>query len=158
MAYQLHVCLEDIRSAHNVGSVFRTCDSAGVDTLYLTGRSAHPPHPKLEKTALGSSRSVNWQYHPDINILFPQLKAQGITLVCLETTPQATSIFDTTISSDTCLIFGNEVSGISPNTLKAADQIIHIPHFGAKESLNVSIAAGIAIYEFKRKILSQSPA
>lgn len=148
---KLYVLLDHIRSAYNVGSVFRTCDSAGVDKLLLTGWCAFPPHPKLDKTALGSLHHVEWEHHcrPECAVQF--LKSQGIKIICFESTPEATPLFEHQYTSDSCLIFGNEENGISPEVLEAADVVIKIPQYGMKESLNVASAAAIGIYEFRRQ-------
>lgn len=145
------VLLDHIRSAYNVGSVFRTCDSANVDRLILTGWCAYPPHPKLNKTALGSLSSVNWEHHCRTDLAVNYLKSQNNTIICFESTPHATSLFDFTFPPDSCLIFGNEENGVSPEVLKAADVVIKIPQYGIKESLNVASAAAIGIYEFRRQ-------
>ena len=157
MSFNIQVCLEDIRSAHNVGSVFRTCESAGIDKLFLSGLSAHPPHPKLEKTALGSSKDVKWEYHQDISPLLTRLKKENCQIIALELTKTAESIYEYQLNSDICLFFGNEVHGVSSEVLHASDAVLKIPMFGNKDSLNVSVAAGISIYEFKRKQLSTAP-
>lgn len=147
-----YVLLENIRSAYNVGSIFRTCDSAGVDHLLLTGYTAIPPHPKLSKTALGSTTSVKWTHHCSGPLAVKHLKSQGISLISFEPLPHATSLFAYQYPRPACLIFGHEESGISPELLALSDQIIQIPHFGIKDSLNVASAAAIAIYEFKRQL------
>ncbi len=151
MAFKLYVLLENIRSTYNVGSIFRTCDAAGIDTLYLTGYTAYPPHPKLNKTALGSLSSVHWQYHKDALTIAQKLHNKNIELIAMESGKNAKSLFDVTITQDTCLVFGNETAGISPELIQVCDQILTIPQFGKKESLNVSVAAGISMYEFTRK-------
>lgn len=153
MPPKLYVLLDNIRSAYNVGSVFRTCDSAGVDQLFLTGYTCTPPHPKLKKTALGSTQSVNWQHHCQPFPLIQSLKTKHINILSLEPINQAKSIYDVDFNQPSCLVFGNEERGISPDILSQSHQILAIPQFGFKESLNIATAAGIAIYEFKRKLL-----
>jgi 23S rRNA (guanosine2251-2'-O)-methyltransferase len=148
---KLWVMLDRIRSAYNVGSLFRTCDSAAVDRLLLTGWCAFPPHPKLQKTALGSLDHVAWEHHCSAAAAATYIKARGIKLICCETTDAAGSLFDHHYQQDTCLVFGNEENGIDPKVLDQADQILKIPQFGIKESLNVASAAAIAIYEFRRQ-------
>lgn len=145
------VIANDIRSIYNVGSFFRTCDAAGVSRIILTGKSAHPPHPRLEKTALGSTKSVNWEYHPDIETVLSTLSQEGFTLMGLETEPRATSIYDISYRSKTCFIFGNEVSGINPTTLNKLDVVSNIPMYGLKTSLNVAVSVGVVLYEWRRK-------
>lgn len=148
----LTVCLEDVRSAYNVGSVFRTCDAAGVSCLYLTGRSAHPPHPKLQKTALDSQASVTWQYHTTPTPLYVRLKNNSVRLIALESIPTAPSIYSLDFTSPTCLIFGNEVSGLSPDSIRQADLVATIPMKGIKHSLNLASSVAVAVYEFTRKL------
>lgn len=147
----LKVLLDHIRSAYNVGSVFRTCDSAGVDELLLTGWCAFPPNPKLDKTALGSLNHVSWTHHcqPELAVMY--LKSQDIKIVCFETTPDTVSLFSYQFPENACLVFGNEENGIGDKVLAQADAVIKIPQYGMKESLNVASAAAIAIYEFRRQ-------
>jgi tRNA G18 (ribose-2'-O)-methylase SpoU len=152
--FNLFVLLDRIRSVYNVGSIFRSCDSASVDKLLLCGYTAVPPHPKLEKTALGSLTSVAWEHHCSTTQAIKHLKSQGTFIVAMEPLDTATSIYDLTPHHDTCLIFGHEETGIDPEALSLADEVVKIPHFGVKESLNVAVAAGIAIYEFQRKRLT----
>jgi tRNA G18 (ribose-2'-O)-methylase SpoU len=149
----LYVILDRVRSAYNVGSIFRSCDSAGVDKLVLCGFTAVPPHPKLDKTALGSLESVDWEHHCSALSAVAYYKKLGFNIFVLETTPTAQDIFKTQISTDTCLVFGHEEDGVEPDIINLAHQVINIPHFGIKDSLNVAVAAGIAIYEFQRKRL-----
>ena len=147
----LRVLLDHIRSAYNVGSIFRTCDSAGVDTLLLTGWCAFPPNPKLDKTALGSLNNVSWEHHCVPELAVKYLKSQGVKIICFETTPNAVSLFSYQFPEDACLVFGNEENGIGEKVLAEADVVIKIPQYGVKESLNVASAAAIAIYEFRRQ-------
>ncbi len=164
---KIFICLENIRSAYNVGSVFRTSDSAGIDKLFLTGISPYPPHSKLNKTALGSLESVNWEYHTSCLELLKKLKKDSVKILSLESFKNAKSIYDydpfinkkneitekSHKNFDVCLIFGNEDTGISKEVLEISDEILTIPMFGKKDSLNIAVSAGIAIYEFVRKKL-----
>lgn len=156
MALPFYVLLDRIRSAYNVGSIFRSCDSAGVDKLILTSFTATPPHPKLEKTALGSLKSVPWEHHCSPFKAAQYYRSQGFRLVSLENTPQADNIFSTQFSQPTCLIVGNEIDGVSQEILDLSDQILKIPHFGIKNSLNVAVATGIAVYQLQRQRLSST--
>lgn len=149
---KLSLCAEDLRSAYNVGSLFRTGDAVGIGCLYLTGRSAYPPHPRVLKTALGSQTSVRWEYHESSLDLLVHLKSQGYQLAALEVTPQATSLFSFTVTQDICLIVGNEVNGVSSQVLELVDSVMSIPMSGIKSSLNVSVAAAVALYECKRQM------
>lgn len=148
---KLYVLLEFVRSAHNVGSVFRACDSAGITKLFLCGWTAMPPHPKLAKTALGSEQSVAWEHHCSAVQLAVYLRSQSISLVALEVGADSEDIFTAPFERDTCLIFGHEELGVSEELLQLCDHVVAIPHAGAKSSLNVSVAAGVAIYEYVRK-------
>jgi tRNA G18 (ribose-2'-O)-methylase SpoU len=145
------VLLDNVRSAYNVGSVFRTCDSAGVETLYLTGISAFPPHSKLDKTALGSLNSVNWVHHCQPEQAVAYLSSKNIPIICFESTDTALPLFDTKLPKESCLVFGSETNGISQAVLDQADLIVKIPQYGLKESLNIASAAAIGIYEFRRQ-------
>jgi tRNA G18 (ribose-2'-O)-methylase SpoU len=151
---KLYLLLDRIRSAYNVGSIFRSADSAAVDKLILAGFTCIPPHPKLHKTALGSLKSVSWEHHCQALPAAQHLKDSGFRLVALEPLPQAQSLYDATFTQDTCLILGHEESGVSPKLIDLSDQIVKIPHYGLKNSLNVAVAAGIAVYEFQRKRLA----
>ncbi len=145
------VLLDKIRSAYNVGSIFRTSDSAGIDKIILAGYCAIPGNPKLQKTALGSLDSVAWEHHCDSLQAAKYYQSLNYQLISLETDASAISIFDYTFPQNSCLIFGNEEQGIDPEILKISDAIVKIPHYGIKESLNVASAAAIAIYELRRQ-------
>ena len=152
-AFRLYVLLHNLRSAYNVGSIFRTCDATGVDRLFLTGYTPTPLEPKLEKTALGAVSSVAWEHHCDPLQLVKHLQNQGIVIWALEPLPKASSIFTLSLPAQTCLILGNEVEGIPPDLIQVSDGIVKIPQFGRKESLNVASAAAVAIYECRRQLL-----
>lgn len=156
MTPPLYLLLDNLRSAYNVGSIFRSADAAGVAGLFLCGITPLPPHPKLAKTALGSLDSVPWTHHCSAEKCLAWIKASSLTPIVLETTTGATSIFTCHFTSPTVFILGNEVSGVDPALVSAAAKIVKIPQFGLKESLNVASAAAIAIYEFRRQQLSVS--
>lgn len=147
----LYVVLDRVRSAYNIGSIFRSCDSAGIDKLILCGFTAIPPHQKLEKTALGSIDSVAWEHHCSALSASSYYKKQGFQIIVLENSPNAIDIFKTQINQNTCLVLGHEEEGVSKQLINLADQVVKIPHFGIKDSLNVAVAAGVAVYEFQRK-------
>ena len=145
------VVLHNIRSRENVGSVFRTADAAGVDKLYLCGITPCPPHEKISKTALGAEKTVPWEYHRQTWRLIEQLKKDGFRVVALEKTKASNDIFK--FKSDKrpiALVVGNEVRGLSPEILKRADAVLSIPMRGQKESLNVAVAFGVAVYQLTR--------
>lgn len=148
---QTFLVLDNIRSAHNVGSIFRTADGAGVTKIYLCGYTPTPENSKVAKTSLGAEKTVEWEHYKQIGRLLLKLKKEGVRLVALEVAPKAQDIFKYKPRFPLALIFGNEVRGISKTILKNSDNIIEIPMHGKKESLNVSVAAGIALYQLKTK-------
>lgn len=145
----LIVVCYNIRSAFNVGSIFRTSDAVGVDKIILGGYSAHPPHPKLEKTALGTEKIVAFERIWQTWRLLDKLKKEGYNIIALEKTNGAKNIFEFKPQFPMVLILGNEVNGLSKQILNRCDEIVFIPMSGAKESLNVSVAFGIAAYQLK---------
>jgi tRNA G18 (ribose-2'-O)-methylase SpoU len=138
--------LPNIRSCHNVGAIFRTADGAGVDKIYLTGYTPDPTHPKMIKVSLGAENSVPWEKHKQTAGVLKQLKAEGYKVVALEKTSKSVNMYKWRPSFPIALVVGNEVTGVTPNILKYCDEVVHLPMNGLKESLNVSIASGIAIY------------
>lgn len=147
------VVLDHVRSAYNVGSVFRTGDAFAVEKIYCCGITAAPPNREVMKTALGSTDSVPWEYVKEISEVLNELKSQGWKLVAVEQTDQSISLseFSPDFNGKYALIFGNEVDGVSARVLPMADCAIEIPQFGAKHSLNISIAAGIVLWDFYNK-------
>jgi tRNA G18 (ribose-2'-O)-methylase SpoU len=149
------VILEDLRSQHNIGSVFRTCDAFRVSHIFLCGITATPPSREIQKSALGATESVSWSYHESSADLVKELKLQNYTIVSVE---QATgSISPELYTPDqnvrTALIFGNEVRGVSQEIIDLSELCIEIPQFGSKHSFNVSVSAGIVLWEVcKRKL------
>jgi 23S rRNA (guanosine2251-2'-O)-methyltransferase len=146
----LSVCLDNLRSAYNVGSIFRTCDTLGVDKIYLCGLTPIPLNQKLQKTALGSLASVSWEHHCQTVALLKFLKSKS-SLIAFEVNPKAKSIYQYNFSQSSCLIFGNEISGLESKILDLCDDVVSIPQFGVKESLNVASAAAIGLYEYRRE-------
>jgi len=138
--------LPDIRSAHNVGAMFRTADACGVDKVYLTGYTARPPHPQLDKVSLGAEKWMSWEYVPQAWRLLKQLKKMGYNIVALEQTTKSVSLKKWRPKFPLCLVMGNEVTGVTKPLLKYCDQSVDIPMLGLKKSLNVSVAAGITMY------------
>ncbi|MCG8343583.1 MAG: RNA methyltransferase [Chlorobiales bacterium] len=142
------VLLHNIRSMYNVGSIFRTGDAAGIEKVIITGYTATPPRKEIEKTALGAQESVEWEYFSHPKDILGKLKDEGVTICGLEITEN--SMPYTEIGAENfpiCLILGNEVEGIDRDVLGFCDYVLEIPQFGTKHSLNVSVAAGIALYE-----------
>jgi tRNA G18 (ribose-2'-O)-methylase SpoU len=139
--------LENIRSLHNVGSIFRTADGAGWNRVFLTGYTGTPPDRRIEKVSLGAEDFLPWSHDPDPVMVVKKLKDQGFQILALEQTSRSKNLFAfEKPSSDIALILGNEVEGVSPELLKLADHHLEIPMYGQKGSLNVSIAAGIGLY------------
>tara|TARA_B100001250_G_C19672942_1_gene732337 strand:- start:209 stop:754 length:546 start_codon:yes stop_codon:yes gene_type:complete len=151
----ISILVEDVRSVHNVGSIFRTADSFGAHKVFLTGITAYPPREDLHKTALGSEDSVEWEYHKDSIVLAKKIKQEGINLALIEQTKKSKSIFDINIEFPVCFIVGNEVRGVSEDLAKLVDIHLEIPMNGIKQSLNVSVATGIVGYELRRKYRKQ---
>ncbi len=144
--FPFDIMLEDIRSALNVGAIFRTCDAAGVRKLFLSGITPYPPHNRIPKTALGAIDMVSWEYHRHPLILAQQLKTKGAHLVGVEQTPTSKDFHTVDYPENTILIFGNEITGVSPELLAMTDLTVQLPMFGSKESLNVATTVGIMAY------------
>lgn len=145
--------LPNIRSCHNVGAMFRTADACGVDFLYLVGYTPVPPRKEIEKVALGAESWIPWKHTKHLIPLLKRLKKQGIMIIALEKTETSIPIYDLSEpNTSIALIVGNEVDGVPKNVLALADCTVHIPMLGRKESLNVSIAAGIGMYEIRKKL------
>lgn len=155
MKFPIKIILEDIRSAFNVGSIFRTCDAAGIDELILTGITPYPPHNKIPKTALGAIESVKWQYIPEISTALKYAKKDS-TLIAVELTSNAKNYFEYDFTKPITLIFGNEISGIRESTMKECEITLKIPMFGSKESLNIANSHSIITYEAVRQWLTKS--
>lgn len=144
------VVLDNIRSLHNVGAIFRTCDGAGIKKIYLCGMTGIPPRREITKTAIGAEETIDWEYRKSSVRLVNHLKKQGYNIVALEKTPKSRNFHKTKYPKPLCLVIGHEINGVKDGILKAADKIVHIPMRGHKESLNVATAFGIAIYEVTR--------
>ena len=155
---ELVVVLDNIRSTYNVGAIFRTADGAGVSKIYLSGITPVPPHPKISKVALGAENYLPWEKVSQTWRLLENLKKQGYFLIALEQHPKAKNMFSLNKLKQRklALIVGPEVKGLSSRILSRVDLILEIPMWGAKESLNVSVAFGIAIYQLKKLLLGQS--
>jgi len=149
----IYVLLDNIRSALNVGAIFRTCDAVGVDKLYLCGITAYPPHNKIPKTALGAENFVKWDRCQDTIKLIKKLKKENFKIYSVEITKNSKNMWDIKFPNKTVLIFGNEITGVPEEIMKISDEIIKIPMFGKKESLNVATSVGIVLYEAKRQFI-----
>lgn len=151
--FPIIVILNDIRSLTNVGTFFRTCDAFNVQKIFLCGITATPPHREIQKTALGATETVTWEHRENIMELVNELKADGIKVCSIEQTEETTMLQDVhKLQDDTyALVFGNEVNGVDQDVIDASDHILEIPQFGTKHSLNVSVCAGIVMWEFAKK-------
>ena len=144
------VILDNIRSIHNVGSIFRTSDSFLIEKIIISGYTATPDNPKMLKTAFGSSDSVDWEYSEDIIDTIEKLKRKGIKVVSIEQADKSIRIenFRPASGNKYAFIFGNEVEGIQDEIINVSDEVVEIPQVGTKHSLNVSVAAGIVLWDF----------
>jgi tRNA G18 (ribose-2'-O)-methylase SpoU len=149
----LVVVLDNVRSLHNVGSVFRSCDAFTIETLYLCGFTGTPPNKEINKTALGATESVNWKHESDITSLLTKLKQDGYTLCAIEQTQNATPLHQFTIDTEKkyALVFGNEVEGVQQNVIDNCNAVLEIAQGGTKHSLNIAVSAGVVLWEFFKK-------
>ena len=150
----LVVVLDDVRSMHNVGSVFRTGDAFRIEAVYLCGITSTPPSSEIHKTALGAEDSVAWHYYHTALEAVESLKAEGYEILSIEQAHGSTMLQDFTPLSDKkyAVVFGNEVKGVHQEVVDASDGCLEIPQFGTKHSLNVSVTAGIVIWHFAKVI------
>lgn len=149
----LILILDDIRSKYNVGSIFRTADGFNIDKIYLCGITPCPPDRVIEKTALGATESVNWEYEQNILNLIKKLKNLGYYLIGVEQTFNSTSALDLpqNIPSPIAIMLGHEIKGINDDALEMVDMAVEIPQWGTKHSLNVSVAAAIIMWEIVKR-------
>ena len=149
----LIVILENIRSAYNVGSIFRTADAFLIQSVYICGYTAHPPHKEIKKTALGAEDTVHWKYIKDISEAINEIKGMGYLVYAVEQAVNSIQLNKLELkSSKIALILGNEVTGVDQSTIEICDGCIEIPQSGMKHSLNVSVAAGIVLWEVCRQL------
>ena len=146
----LIVVLDDVRSMHNVGSVFRTADAFRLEAVYLCGITGCPPHNEIHKTALGAEDSVEWRYFKTALEAVEELKGRGVTVLSVEQAEDSTKLpqFQPEPGKSYAIIMGNEVKGVHQEVIDASDSCLEIPQFGTKHSMNVSVTAGIVIYHF----------
>jgi 23S rRNA (guanosine2251-2'-O)-methyltransferase len=152
------IVLDNIRSLHNVGSTFRTADAFSVEKIYLGGITGTPPHREIHKTALGATESVRWEYVEHSVEAVKNLKAQGYTIVIIEQTTESIPLNTFKISSEGlyCLVFGNEINGVSEEIVAEGEIALEIPQTGTKHSLNVSVCVGIVVWELYKKMTIHS--
>lgn len=148
------IVLDNIRSLHNIGSVFRTSDAFSVEKVVLTGITAKPPHREIQKTALGATESVNWEYVEHCLEAVKSLQQLGFKVYGVEQVSGSTRLDEMNFSAieKLVLVFGNEVKGVDQEVLNACDGFIEIPQTGTKHSLNVSVSVGVVLWEYARKI------
>lgn len=154
----LIVVLDDVRSLHNVGSVFRSGDAFRVEAVYLCGITATPPHPEIHKTALGGEDSVAWRYFPTATEAVESLHNDGFFVYSIEQVEGSTKLQNLQLDTDKhyAIVLGNEVKGVHQEVVDMSDGCLEIPQFGTKHSLNVSVTAGMVIWEVAKKLLSKT--
>jgi 23S rRNA (guanosine2251-2'-O)-methyltransferase len=147
--------LENIRSAYNVGSVFRTADAFLLEAIYITGYTARPPHKEIKKTALGAEETVSWKYFNDAAEAIENLKSSGYRVFAVEQAKESISLENFSLNKEEkiAVIFGNEVSGVEQETILKCEGCIEIPQLGMKHSLNIATAAGVVLWEIIRNRL-----
>ncbi len=148
------VVLDNVRSLNNVGSAFRTCDAFLIEKIFLTGITGTPPHRDINKTALGATDSVNWEYREQIVDLIKELSQEGYITVAVEQVDNAAFLhqFELDESEKYVFIFGNEVFGVNEEVIQCVDSCVEIPQFGTKHSLNISVSIGVVLWEYIRKV------
>ena len=150
----LVVILDNVRSMHNIGSIFRTSDGFAIEKIYLCGITAQPPHREIEKTALGATQSIEWASSADVCDTINELKLDGYTIIAIEQAENSTMLnnYDPNNSMKYALIFGNEVNGVSDEAMNLIDTCLEIPQFGTKHSFNIVVSAGIVLWDFFAKL------
>ena len=150
--------LENVRSAYNVGSVLRTADAFLLEAVYTTGYTAHPPHKEIAKTALGADQSVTCRHFAHAAAAIEELKAKGYKVLAVEQTENSQRLHQFVLAEgeQLAVVFGNEVTGVDQSTILLCDGCIEIPQLGMKHSLNISVAAGIVLWEVAKKFIVYS--
>ncbi len=146
---QIRLLAHNVRSLWNVGSFFRTCDAFAVDRIYLTGYTGHPPRKEIAKTALGADETVPWEHAVDPLMIIDRLQSDGWSIASLELTADASALSAYAPPDRICLVVGHELDGVPEAILERSDVMLKIPMLGTKESLNVSVAAGIALHHLR---------
>jgi tRNA G18 (ribose-2'-O)-methylase SpoU len=150
----LIIVLDNIRSLNNIGSVFRTADAFLVEKIYLCGITATPPHKDIHKTALGATDTVTWEYVEDTFNLIEKLQQEKVEVLAIEQAENATMLNDFHPKDDKkyAIVFGNEVKGVQQKVVSASNQVIEIPQYGSKHSLNISVSAGVVVWDLFAKM------
>ncbi|QWX84105.1 RNA methyltransferase [Cellulophaga sp. HaHaR_3_176] len=148
------IILDNIRSLNNIGSVFRTADAFLIEKIYLCGITAQPPNKEIHKTALGATDSVVWEYAENTLDVIKKLKADNVSVIAIEQAENATFLNDFQLDIDKkyAVVFGNEVKGVAQDVVSESDLVIEIPQYGTKHSLNISVSAGVVIWDFWSKL------
>lgn len=148
------VVLDNVRSMHNIGSIFRTADGFSIAGVYLCGITAQPPHREIEKTALGATQSVSWQHFNTTIDAVEALRVDGYEIIAIEQAAGSTMLntYKPDVNKKFALIFGNEVNGVADEVMTKIDECIEIPQFGTKHSFNITISAGIVLWDFFAKL------
>jgi tRNA G18 (ribose-2'-O)-methylase SpoU len=148
------IVLDNIRSMHNVGATFRTADAFRVEKIILTGITAQPPHREIQKSALGATESVTWEYLSAPMLALQQLRSKGYQIICVEQTNQSLALdtFQPDSNKKYGFFFGNEVFGVTDEVVADADTCLEIPQFGTKHSLNISVSVGVVIWDMFQKV------
>lgn len=150
----LIIILDNIRSLNNIGSVFRTADAFLVKKIYLCGITAQPPHKDIQKTALGATESVDWEYVENVMDVVAKLQSEGIFVASIEQAELAVNLNDFSVQKELtyAVVFGNEVKGVQQKVVSASDAVIEIPQFGTKHSLNISVSVGVVVWDLFVKL------
>lgn len=150
--WPIHIVLDNVRSAQNVGSLFRTMDAFKCAKLYLCGICAQPPHREINKTALGATETVEWAYYENTEMAISEIKNKNIKVLAIEQASDSKSLseFELKIDEQIAFVFGNEVHGVSQEIIDLSDGCLEIPQYGTKHSINISVCAGITIWEATR--------
>lgn len=148
------IILDNIRSLNNIGSVFRTADAFLIEKIYLCGITATPPHKDIQKTALGATDSVAWEHSKSTLELIQGLKKEGVSILSIEQAENATELQNVVLKKGEkyAVVFGNEVKGVSQEVVSESDMVIEIPQYGTKHSLNISVSAGVVIWDLFSKL------
>ena len=151
--HPLVIILDNVRSLNNVGSVFRTCDAFLIRKIYLCGITGKPPHREINKTALGATDAVAWEYRENVLEVIDEMKSSGYRILTIEQADQSQPLQEFSPDQENlAMVFGNEVSGVSEEVLHHSDAVIEIPQFGTKHSLNISVSIGIVIWHLLSKL------
>ena len=153
--FPVAVVLDNVRSMHNIGSIFRTADGFAVEQICLCGITAQPPHREIEKTALGATQSIVWKYYETTLGAVDELRKEGHMIIAIEQAENSTMLheFKPVADKKYALIFGNEVNGVSDDVMTMIDTCIEIPQFGTKHSFNIVVSAGIVLWDFYRSMV-----